>query len=55
VETAPKMTLTMTTPETDNTPFIPVTTARTTKKARTAHQAGARAKPEIKTELRLVF
>jgi len=45
----------MATPATDNTPFIPVTQPRNAKKAKTTAQAGNHAKPEIESELRLVF
>jgi len=45
----------MATPETDNNPFIPVTKPRNAKKAKASAQVGTHAKPEIESELRLVF
>jgi len=45
----------MATQETDSEPFIPVTRTKDTKKARSTYQQGQHAKPEVNTELRIVF
>jgi len=47
--------LTMATPATNNTPFIPVTKPHNAKKAKASAQAGTYVKPKIKSELCLVF
>jgi len=45
----------MATQETDSEPFIPVTRPKESKKARSTYQQGQHAKPEVDTELRIVF
>jgi len=45
----------MATQETDSEPFIPVTRPKDSKKARSTYQLVQHAKPEVDTELRIIF
>jgi len=47
--------ITMATQETDSKPFIPVTRLKDSKKARSTYQQGQHAKPEVDTELCIIF